>query len=65
MSWLDHNHLIRVQMFESNGEFCKQIGSKGEDPGLLMYPYGVAVDDQDNLFVCDLGYIALLSLFMI
>ena len=46
----------RIQMFEANGEFCKQIGCKGEDPGQLMYPYGLAVDSLDNIYVCDLGW---------
>jgi len=47
------NH--RIQMFERDGEFCRQIGVRGEDPGRLMYPYGIAVDPQDNIYVCDLG----------
>ena len=42
-------------MFEKNGEFVQQIGGKGEDPGFFMYPYGVAADADDNVFVCDLG----------
>ena len=42
-------------MFERNGEFCRQIGVRGDDPGQLMYPYGIAVDPQDNIYVCDLG----------
>ena len=32
-----------------------QIGSKGDDPGKLMFPYGIAVDSEDNIYVCDLG----------
>jgi len=47
------NH--RIQIFERNGEFCRQVGVRGEDPGQLMYPYGIAVDPQDNIYVCDLG----------
>ena len=46
---------FRVQVFEKNGEFVQQIGGKGEDPGFFMYPYGVAADADDNVFVCDLG----------
>ena len=42
-------------MFEANGEFLRQIGCRGDDPGQLMYPYGIAVDPEDNLYVCDLG----------
>ena len=42
-------------MFEKSGEFKCQIGCKGEDPGQLMYPYGIAVDADDNIYVCDLG----------
>ena len=45
----------RIQMFEKSGEFKCQIGCKGEDPGQLMYPYGIAVDADDNIYVCDLG----------
>ncbi|XP_063675343.1 E3 ubiquitin-protein ligase TRIM71-like isoform X4 [Bolinopsis microptera] len=47
------NH--RIQVFERNGDFCRQIGVRGDDPGQLMYPYGIAVDSLDNIYVCDLG----------
>jgi len=47
------NH--RIQVFSKNGEFSMQIGSKGDDPGKLMFPYGIAVDSEDNIYVCDLG----------
>ena len=47
--------LYRIQVFERNGDFCRQIGVRGDDPGQLMYPYGIAVDSLDNIYVCDLG----------
>ena len=42
-----------------------QIGSKGDDPGKLMFPYGIAVDSEDNIYVCDLGNYSYVTLFSV
>ena len=40
-----------VKVFNNEGEFLYDIGTEG--PGKLDCPTGLAVDEYDNLIVCD------------
>ena len=43
----------RVSIFTSQGEFIKSFGKKGSHDGEFNAPRGVAVDDEDNIYVVD------------
>lgn len=43
----------RVQVFRGNGDFVRQWGMLGTQPGQLAFPRGIAVDSQGNVFVGD------------
>ena len=42
-------------MFTSEGQFVTSFGRKGEGPGELNSPDGIAVDDCGVVYVCDSG----------
>jgi DNA-binding beta-propeller fold protein YncE len=46
-----NNH--RIQVFDSNGQFITQWGSQGAGPGQFQEPWGVAVDEEGNVYVAD------------
>ena len=46
-----NNH--RIQKFSSRGELLSSAGSYGTEDGMLKYPYGIAIDDMDVLYVID------------
>ena len=48
----DHNN--RVQKFDSNGTFLMKFGRTGYGDGEFAALYGVAVDDQGNIYTTDL-----------
>jgi len=41
----------RVVVLDPQGKLVRQFGSKGEAPGQLMFPYGIAVDRQGRIYV--------------
>ena len=43
----------RVSIFTSQGKFIKSFGKKGKHDGEFNAPRGVAVDDEDNIYVVD------------
>ncbi len=43
----------RVSVFNSQGEFVRAFGTWGTDPGQFKYHYGVALDGNGFLYVCD------------
>jgi uncharacterized protein (TIGR03663 family) len=43
----------RIQIFDGNGQFLRQIGSKEPGPGQFKEPCGVAVDSQGDIWVAD------------
>lgn len=45
----------RIQVFNEQGEFLRQIGGKGRRDGLFNYPCSITIDDEDQLYVCDQG----------
>jgi hypothetical protein len=47
------NYQRCVSVFTSNGAKCQSIGTRGSGKGQFMYPRGVAVDVEGNIFVVD------------
>ncbi len=43
----------RIQVFDSDGKFLRQIGGIGATAGKFEEPVGLAIDENDNLFVAD------------
>ena len=43
----------RLSIFTSQGKFIKSFGKKGKEDGEFDLPRGVAVDDEDNIYVVD------------
>ena len=44
-----------VSVFRTSGEFVHSFGKKGSGRGELKCPYGIAVDQDGFVFVCDPG----------
>ncbi len=49
---LDTEKLVK---FDSQGNFLKKIGRKGEGPGEYLNPFNIFIDNEDNVYVCDRG----------
>ena len=45
----------RIQKFAPDRTFLQQWGGHGTEPGQFMRPQGLAIDQQDRLWVCDAG----------
>lgn len=45
----------RVQVFDAKGSFLRSFGVRGKKDGFFHYPVGIAVNDENALFVCDQG----------
>jgi sugar lactone lactonase YvrE len=43
----------RVHRFSANGKLIKSWGEPGTGPGQFNLPHGIAVDDNDNVYVAD------------
>ncbi|MHC5594939.1 MAG: scytonemin biosynthesis PEP-CTERM protein ScyF [Nostoc sp.] len=43
----------RVQVLDPNGKPLFAFGSAGSEPGQLLQPIGIEVDDQENVYVAD------------
>ena len=43
----------RIQKFDSDGNYLFEWGGHGEQPGKFLRPQGLAVDDQDRIWVAD------------
>ena len=43
----------RVSVFRTSGEFVHSFGKKGSDRGEFDDPYGIAIDQDGFVFVCD------------
>ncbi|MEH2209662.1 scytonemin biosynthesis PEP-CTERM protein ScyF [Nostoc sp.] len=43
----------RVQVLDPNGKPLLAFGSAGSEPGQLLQPIGIEVDDQENVYVAD------------
>lgn len=44
----------RVQVFDLSGTPVFKFGKEGEGPGQFKFPYGIAGDNQGNIYVADL-----------
>ena len=42
-------------MFHTSGEFVHSFGKEGSGSGELQYPFGIAIDQDGFVFVCDTG----------
>jgi DNA-binding beta-propeller fold protein YncE len=47
---------FRVQAFDPEGTFLRQIGGQGVVPGAFARPKGVAVDSQGHVYVADAAF---------
>jgi len=43
----------KVQKFDSNGNFLMKFGTSGSGHGQFNWPYGIAIDGNDNIYVAD------------
>ena len=43
----------RIQKLTRGGEFISSFGSKGTDLGELNYPWGIAIDSEDTIWIAD------------
>ena len=47
---------FKINIFSKEGEFINSVGSQGKNPGQFTRPKGVAVDQEDNLYVIDTAF---------
>ena len=47
----NYHHMISV--FNREGKYLRKIGLKGQSPGSLWHPTGIAVDRECNMYVAD------------
>jgi uncharacterized protein (TIGR03663 family) len=45
----------RVQVFASDGTFLRAFGGFGDEPGKLIEPVGIVIDDDGTVYVADSG----------
>jgi sugar lactone lactonase YvrE len=43
----------RIQIFDANGKFLRQFGSRGDGPQDFQVLKGLALDSEDNIFITD------------
>ncbi|XP_033116386.1 uncharacterized protein LOC117116451, partial [Anneissia japonica] len=51
----------RLQLFDNEGRFMKVLVEAGNENGKMMYPYGVEVDQDDNIIISSEHKIQLFS----
>jgi len=44
---------FRIQVFSANGRFLRSVGEFGNGPGQFTWPFDLALDADDNLYVTD------------
>lgn len=49
----EYGEFDRIQKFSPQGEFLLQWGGRGSDDGKFLRPQGLAVDENDHLWVAD------------
>ncbi|MEM7129089.1 MAG: 6-bladed beta-propeller [Chloroflexota bacterium] len=45
----------RIQVFDAQGQFIRQWGTKGHENGQFYNPFGIALDGSNNVYVADSG----------
>jgi len=60
--WLKDNRLIvcdthyfRLTWFDLEGRLLKTVGKRGHGPGEFIFPVGICIDPDENLYVCEYG----------
>jgi len=48
-----HCQFVNAQIFDSNGQFVRKIGSEGSGPGQFKFPRGLCVDQEGSVIVAD------------
>jgi len=51
--YISRNYQHTVAVFNREGQYLRKIGVKGQGQGALWHPTGVAVDEEENVFVAD------------
>ena len=46
----------RVQVFDRDGRFVRQVGQLGDGPGSFARPKGIALDSEGHLYVADAAF---------
>ncbi len=47
--------LMAIQVFDLDGKFLYTIGKRGNKPGEFLYPTGINLDKDGNIYVCEWG----------
>ena len=48
-------HYARIVIFDVNGKVQSMFGSRGAEEGQFYSPVGIALDDKENIYVCEYG----------
>jgi ABC-type Fe3+/spermidine/putrescine transport system ATPase subunit/sugar lactone lactonase YvrE len=48
-------HYHRIVWFDGDGNWLKNIGAHGTKDGEFIYPVGICLDAEENLYVCEYG----------
>jgi DNA-binding beta-propeller fold protein YncE len=46
---------LRIQKFDSNGNYLTQWGTEGLGEGQFTHPFDIAIDKQNNIYISDVG----------
>ena len=46
---------VRIQKFDSNGNYLTQWGREGLGEGQFTHPFDIAIDQQNNIYMSDVG----------
>ena len=48
-------HYHRIVYFDSEGNWLRNFGQRGKEPGEFEYPVGICKDAAENLYICEYG----------
>ncbi|GIS82549.1 MAG: hypothetical protein CM1200mP15_11810 [Dehalococcoidia bacterium] len=51
--YIVESHGHKISQFSLDGDFIREWGSQGSDPGMLDSPWGIAIDSENNTYVAD------------
>ena len=46
---------VRIQKFDSNGNYLTQWGTEGLGEGQFTHPFDIAIDQENNIYISDVG----------